>query len=286
MKKLFIVTGSSGSGISSSRYVFEELGYYIVENVPSYAISKMLDGFAMQEVKAGYCLLVNVSSSLETFKICNSDERFDTKLILLSCDQEEIVHRYTLSRRVHPRTILENISLLDAIKLDKEETEKLDNLCSLKIDTTHLGLKEFRETLYSFIDKKHAGDVTTITFMSFGLKNGIPSGLDTFFDVRVIPNPYWIESLSELNGYDQPVIDYLSSFPITKTVIDNIIAYLDIYIPELQKTKRGNYVIGIACSGGQHRSTYVARALAMHYQERYKVILKHKDSPSLNLRKL
>ena len=104
--------------------------------------------------------------------------------------------------------------------------------------------------------------------------------------VACLLNLTTIGSLSELNAYDQPVIDYLSSFPITKTVIDNIIAYLDIYIPELQKTKRGNYVIGIACSGGQHRSTYVARALATHYQERYKVILKHKDSPSLNLRKL
>ena len=102
------------------------------------------------------------------------------------------------------------------------------------------------------------------------------------FDVRSIPNPYWVESLAPLNGGDQEVIDYIMSFDVTKKLLKDIIDYLEFYIPEMQKTGRASYTIGIACSGGQHRSTFVANYLRDYFKDKYHVESYHRDSPELN----
>ena len=118
--------------------------------------------------------------------------------------------------------------------------------------------------------------------MSFGFKNGSPAGVDDIIDVRVLPNPYWVEELAPLNGKDKPVIDYINSFPITQEFLTNLTHYLDFLLEEVQKMERPSYTIGIACSGGQHRSTFVAEYLGKHYKDKYKVKVVHRDSPYLN----
>lgn len=169
-----------------------------------------------------------------------------------------------------------------AIEADIEDAEKLASTADLYIDTTDLTSKELRNYLYNYIENKKTDNTTKVTFMSFGFKNGTPSGIDDIIDVRILPNPYWVAELAPLNGKDKPVIDYINSFPVTKEFLFHLVNYLEYLLKEVQKSERPSYTIGIACSGGQHRSTFVAEFLADHFKNEYNVSVVHRDSPSLN----
>ncbi len=284
MKKgnFVIITGPAGCGLSSAEYVFEELGYIVVKNVPGEAVNAIIDKYNHQKKAMNICLAIHavgIKSVIEAFK--NRDD-VSWKLIVLNCEQNELLKRYALTRRVHPRSVIQKISPTDAIKQDVDDVLSIVNEANLFIDTTSLTVKQLRAKLYKFLANVEDDKMTSINFISFGIKNGIPQGIDCFFDVRLIPNPYWVEDLRELTGEDQKVIDYMQSFTITQEVIDNIVNYLTKYLYETQKSGRGSYTIGIACSGGQHRSTYVANYLADYFAKDYRTSVVHRDSPSLN----
>ena len=120
-----------------------------------------------------------------------------------------------------------------------------------------------------------------VKFLSFGIKYGVPREVDTFLDVRAIPNPYWISELKDLTGEDKKAIDYMMSFPITMETINSIISYLDKVFAIVEKEK-DKYVVGIACTGGQHRSTFVANYLRDYYSDKFKTSSYHRDTPKLN----
>ena len=282
MKKLFILSGPSGSGVSSSKFVFEELGYFTIDNAPSSVTKSILDACATNNDAEGFCLLSRIDGAKSIVEIARQDKRFETKFILLNTEKDELIKRYALSRHAHPRSILHKMSLEDAIDLDVKDTLSLSNIADFEIDTTRLTTKELRINLYNKLLDKDTDNITKITFMSFGLKNGIPVGLDAMFDVRLIPNPYWIAHLAPLNGGDQEVIDYIMSFDVTHSLLKEITDYLDFYIPEMQKNGRASYTIGVCCSGGQHRSTFVANYLKKYYEDKYQVDVYHRDSPELN----
>jgi len=283
MLELNILTGPSGSGISSSKFVFEELGYYIVENAPFEATDAILKSFLSNAYKTKkFCLVVSLFDAKQILEISRKYSEFKTKLILLSADPNEIRKRYRLSRHVHPRCLTQQISLGKAIELDNKETANLFSDADIYIDTSTLSIKSLRINLYNKLTGKKDENITSIYFVSFGYKNGTPMDLDMIFDVRNIPNPYWIDNLKALNGTDKQVIDYMNSFPETQKIIDNIVRFLEIHLAYVQKTGRPIYNIGVACSGGQHRSTYVANYLAEHFSHQYKTEAIHRDSPELN----
>lgn len=282
MKELVILSGPSGSGVSSSKFVFEELGYYVIDAAPSKVTQAILDECATKNDAKGFCLMPRISGAKQVVEISKKDNRFHTTFILLSTEKDELIKRYALSRHVHPRSIMHDMPLEDAIDLDVKETLDLVGIADYEIDTTRLTTKELRINLYNKLLGKETENITKITFMSFGLKNGIPVGLDAMFDVRIIPNPYWIARLAPLNGSDKEVIEYLESFDITHKLLKQITDYLEYYIPEMQKNGRASYTIGICCSGGQHRSTYVANYLRDYFKDKYEVDVFHRDSPELN----
>ena len=283
MKNVIVITGPAGSGLSSAEYVFEELGYFVIKNIPPDTVNVVLDHVLNKDTRlSNICLTVHAIGAKETFKEIRSRSDANYRYIVLNCDRDELLKRYALSRRVHPRSVTENISPVKAIEEDISDILSVSKYADLFIDTTSITVKELRARLYKFLNNVEEDKITSINFISFGIKNGIPQGIDTFFDVRLIPNPYWVEELKDLTGEDQKVIDYINSFPITKKVIDNITSYLDIALKEIANSGRANYTIGIACSGGQHRSTYVANFLAEHYSKEYRTQVTHRDSPSLN----
>lgn len=282
MKKLFILTGPSGSGVSSSKFVFEELGFFVIDNAPSSVTQAILDECAKDNDAKGFCILPRVDGADLVVDIAKKDKRFETKFILLTTEKNELIKRYALSRHAHPRSILHKMSLEKAINLDIQDTLSLESIADYEIDTTQLTTKELRINLYNKLLNKDTDNITKITFVSFGLKNGIPVGLDAMFDVRLIPNPYWIAHLAPLNGADKEVIDYIMSFDVTHSLLKEIVDYLEYYIPEMQKNGRASYTIGICCSGGQHRSTFVANYLKQYFNDRYQVEVYHRDSPELN----
>ena len=246
MKQLIILSGPSGSGVSSSKFVFEELGYYVVDNAPSSVTQGLLDEFVENTKAKGFCLMPRIEGAEQVYKIAKEDERFETKFILLQTEKDELIKRYALSRHAHPRSILQKMSLGKAIDLDVQDAEELTKYADYEINTTQLTIKELRTNLYNKLTGKETDNITKITFISFGIKNGIPVGLDTMFDVRIIPNPYWIERLSSLTGADQEVIDYIMSFDVSHQLIDQIIQFLEYYIPKVQESGRASYTVGIA----------------------------------------
>lgn len=282
MKELFILAGPSGSGVSSSKFVFEELGYYVMENAPSSVTQAILDECASNNDAKGFCLMPRIEGAAAVVQIAKKDSRFKTHFILLTTEKDELIKRYALSRHAHPRSIMHNMPLESAIELDIKDALDLVGIADYEIDTTRLTTKELRINLYNKLQGKETDNITKITFVSFGLKNGIPVGLDAMFDVRLIPNPYWIARLAPLNGADKEVIDYMLSFDVTNNLLKEIVDYLEYYIPEMQKNGRASYTIGICCSGGQHRSTFVANYLKKHFEDRYSTETFHRDSPELN----
>ena len=282
MKELVVLAGPSGSGVSSSKFVFEELGYYVIDNAPGSVTQAILDEYSSNNSAKGFCLMPRINEAKDTVEIARQDSRFKTTFILLTTEKDELIKRYALSRHAHPRSIMHRMSLEKAINLDVKDTESLSSIADYEIDTTRLTTKELRINLYNKLLGKDTENITKITFVSFGLKNGIPVGLDAMFDVRIIPNPYWIAHLAPLNGGDQEVIDYIMSFDVTHSLLKEIVDYLDFYIPEMQKTGRASYTIGVCCSGGQHRSTFVANYLKKHFEDKYQTETYHRDSPELN----
>ena len=283
MNRLIILTGVSGSGISSAKYVFEEEGFFVVENPPKEVIPHLLETFNKRSEKIhNFCLILNLFEIKECMPLIKKDKNFRTKFILLMTGKEELIKRYALTRHVHPRSAIENLPLEKAIDKDIIEANSLVPDVDLSLDTSSLTVKLLRQIIREFIDIKSKDKGMVVNFISFGLKNGTPSGLDMIFDVRSIPNPYWVEELKELTGYDQKVIDYMNKFPQTKTLLNRITTFLSSQLHESEEGGRTAYNVGIACSGGQHRSTFVAKYLADYFSDTYVTNVIHRDTLELN----
>ena len=283
MKNVVIMTGPSGSGLSSAEFVFEELGYFVIKNPTAKSMDAILNDLLYGENKfTNFCLMLHPIFAKEIINNCKQRKDANYRFIALNCSEEELNRRYSLSRHAHPRGVAYNIPLAYAIKQDIEDTLNVLEDVDCYIDTSSLSVKQLRTKLYKFLENIEESKITSVTFMSFGKKNGIPQGLDTFLDVRNIPNPYWVDELKSLTGEDQKVIDYMMSFPITQQVLDQMTTYLSAQLKEIQKSGRGSYVVGIACSGGQHRSTFVANYLTNYFSKDYRTQVIHRDSPNLN----
>ena len=283
MKNVVVIAGPSGSGLSSVEFVFEELGYLVIKNPTVNSINAVVDDLLNEKSELNnFCLMLNAGSGNEIFKILKKRNDANYRFIVLNCSEYELNKRYALSRHVHPRSARFKLSLTDAIKLDIKDILDIVNEADLYVDTSSLSVKQLRAIVYKFLEGIEDDKLLSVTFISFGIKNGIPQGIDTFLDTRMIPNPYWNEKLKELNGADQPVIDYMMSFDVTKEVLENFKDYLSTSLEEVAKDGRSSYTVGIACSGGQHRSTFVANYLAEYFSKKYRTQVIHRDSPSLN----
>lgn len=277
MISLTLLTGPLGSGITSAKYIFEELGYNIVHNPPLESIDSLLDIFLSekyQNVKT--CIIVPVKEAKEVIKSINANKNINFTFLLLNANKKELMKRYKLSRHIHPLMISRNMSLESSIEEDLKDVREVQNEADIHIDTSSLSIKQLRQLLLFKMTSKEKNNIV-IQFTSFGIKNGIPSDIDTLIDARNIPNPYWVEELRNLTGFDKPVIDYINSFPITKDVINNIINYLEFSLKTIAESSRASYNVGIACTGGQHRSPYIANILEKHFKDKYNVLVIHRD---------
>ena len=285
MNRLIVLTGVSGAGITSAKSIFEEEGFYIVENPPHEIIPDLLKTFESRGDKVhDFCLILNISEVQKSLKDFKNNKNFKTKVILLTAGKAELIKRYALTRHAHPRTVLEKLPLEKAIEKDLLEANNLGPDVDLSIDTTSLSIKVLRQLIREFLNATTKDKAMVVNFVSFGFKNGAPMGLDMVFDVRSIPNPYWVDELKELTGYDEKVIEYMNKFPQTKTLLNRITTFLSSQLHEIQEGGRTSYNVGIACSGGQHRSTFVAKYLADYFSDTYITHVIHRDTASLNER--
>ena len=273
---LVLITGVSGAGKTGCLQTFEESGYYIVDNIPSAVVETLLETFKKKPTKySKIALSVNLGSAKKVFDIVSKDKNFSLDFVGLDCSNEALLERFRLSRRLHPLQA-SGYTLEQAIKKDFDDIKLLRDLFTFYIDTSKITQADLRRYLYQNIIREK-GDGFVVTFVSFGYKKIIPLDIETVFDVRLLPNPYWVPELRELTGKDEKVRDYIFNSDVTKEYLKHVIGYLSYYLPKLKEQGRKHAFIGVACSGGQHRSVAVADYLAKYFSKQYATAVNHRD---------
>ncbi len=280
-----IITGMSGAGKTSALHVFEDIGYYCVDNLPASLLSTLytLCLNSKENMMKRVAVVVDVRGN-ENFEDMYAEiekfKKMHKKVSLLFFDAKVdcLIVRYKETRRKHPLSErLKDGSVSEAVEFEKALLIPIKRISDYKIDTTYMSGKQLRERVMSmFMDD--ASQSLTLTFMSFGFKYGIPLEADLIIDVRCLPNPYYIPELKPLTGLDSKVRDYVLKSEDTQEFIARTLNLLDFSVPLYLKEGKSELVVGIGCTGGKHRSVTVALTLEQHFLEKgYRCIIQHRD---------
>ena len=282
--KLIVISGRSGSGKSTCLHVLEDIGYYCVDNLPASMLGTLTESVSndlhpeFQEVAVSIDAR-NISEDLEKFPHIfeNLDSnKIERQIIFLDADENTLLKRFSETRRRHPLTS-ENLGLLEAIRKEKFLLEPIISLSNLTIDTSSLSLHQLRDIVKNRVTSK-AGTGLSVQFQSFGFKHGVPVDADMVFDVRCLPNPYWVVQLRSLNGLDKEVADYLDSQHEVQDMYTDIKDFLTRWLPKFEANNRSYITIAIGCTGGQHRSVYLCEKLKLEFNTTsYNVQVRHKE---------
>ncbi len=280
-KELLIVTGVSGAGKSTAINFFEDRGYLTIDNLPAFFLSKLFETFVEYQDKMKNVAVVvdtrSFSTTIEFFKELEKlkKKEISYKILFLDAKTEYILNRYNLTRRKHP--IATGATLHEKIKEEKKLLEPIKNISNYVLDTSNLSAKELIKDLEAYLNNKNKQ--LTISFFSFGFKYGLPIDLDLLFDVRFLPNPYYINELRNLTGNNKEVSKYVLGFEETIEFYEKLIDMLDYLFPKYIKEGKSHLSIGIACSGGKHRSVTLVNKLYEYYKgsELVEVVKCHRD---------
>jgi UPF0042 nucleotide-binding protein len=271
--KLIIISGRSGSGKSTCLHVLEDLGYYCVDNMPGSLLTALAQRLSEESNQRLTQAAVSIDARNLSSDLSKFQEIFDqldasdihVQIIFLDADTNTLLKRFSETRRKHPLSN-SSLGLLEAIKLEKELLLPIADLASLTIDTSSLTLHDLRDIVTERIAGQKAGKMA-LQFQSFGYKHGIPIDADMVFDVRCLPNPYWVNSLRSLTGLNQEVVEYLESYPEVIKMYSNIKDFLETWIPSFQHSNRSYITIALGCTGGQHRSVFLSEKLKKHFSQ-------------------
>lgn len=280
MKKkidLILISGVSGAGKTYTLSCFEENGYLIMENIPISLIDNLYEEFENNINKyKKVALSISLNDAKNAYIKAREFKDISVTFIGLDCSKEVLLERYKLSRRIHPLQTNDGLTLDESINIEKNNILQIKDYFTHYIDTSKFSLGDLRNfyvhNIFDIDEKK-----MVVNFISFGHKKSVPQDVEMVFDVRILPNPYWVNELKTLTGLDKNIVDYIFSFPITNEFLSKIISYLDFYLDKVEKSGRRMITIGIACSGGQHRSVVVAEYLKKYYQKTYNTYLMHRD---------
>ena len=284
---ILIISGLSGSGKSIALNLLEDAAYYCVDNLPPQLLQPLVDQLGQQGYgKIAVAIDIRGGGGIETLPQQLDTlraQKHDVQVLFLDSKTETLRKRYSETRRRHPlasdeRTLSESIA---------EERVRLARVAELghHIDTSDLKPNALREWIRQFItangDHKEP-QTLTLSFESFGFKHGLPLDAELVFDVRCLPNPHYEPDLRPLTGRDQPVIDFLEAEPDVLKMRDDIARFVETWLPAYIRDNRSYLTVGIGCTGGQHRSVYIAEWLARHFADRARVLVRHRElTPAL-----
>jgi len=271
--EFLVVTGLSGAGKSRAIDALEDIGFYCVDNIPPMLIPKLYELFTQTKMKLTNVALVTDSRSGDTFdNFFDELEKFkrkdlEYKVLFIDCSDDILINRYKETRRKHPLADKFNGSIEKAVEREREMFRSVRERADYLIDTTHLSASQMKKRICDLFLQKSEHSLI-IHCMSFAFKHGIPSEADLIFDVRCLPNPFYIDELRNKTGLCDEVREYVINREPTQGFLTRLYDMIDYLVPLYTAEGKSQLVIAIGCTGGQHRSVAVAQSLYKHLTEK------------------
>jgi RNase adapter protein RapZ len=281
--QLVIISGRSGSGKSTALHQLEDEGYYCIDNLPITLLPALVEKTSGEEYNhfqgTAVCIdarnawkdLINFSDILDSLPTTVHRE-----ILFLDAQDAALIKRFSETRRRHPLSS-KTLPLAEAIEKERHLLGPISSDASLVLDTTQMTIYELRDAIRQRLLKDSTGAMS-ILFQSFGFKRGVPADADLVFDVRMLPNPHWVKELRIKSGLDQEVQDFLESQPLAEELYQDIRHFVDTWLPRYKDSNRSYMTIALGCTGGQHRSVYLAERLFQHFREQLPNIhIRHRE---------
>ncbi|MEZ9591004.1 RNase adapter RapZ [Vibrio breoganii] len=280
-RQLVVVSGNSGGGKSVALRALEDIGYYCVDNLPVTLLSAFVDGLSPQQRKVAVSIDIRnlpTNPSQVAAVLTTLDDAVQVTVLYLEANEETLVKRYSETRRIHPLSLVEDSrSLQQAIVEEKRLLSALKEQADLVIDSSKLSIHELSEMVRKRILGRD-GQELVMVFQSFGFKHGLPSDVDYVFDVRFLPNPHWEPELRPLTGLDKPIQDYLFGFEDVVELKGQIQAFIERWLPSLEKNNRSYLTVAIGCTGGKHRSVFLTQQIGEYFlKQGQHVLIRHNE---------
>lgn len=283
---LIIVSGRSGAGKAIALDLLEDNGFYCIDNLPVNSFLPIIEQVLSQNEHKETKIAISIDARSPVGEIKLFPEIFDQlrakyihcDLVYLDASDEVLIKRFSETRRRHPLTSDSDMrSLSDALEDETNLLSSIANLAKFSIDTSQLNIYQLKDFLKSqLLDGRELGAALLIE--SFGFKCGIPLDADWVFDLRSLPNPYWSADLRDLKGGDQAVIDYLAAQPEVAEMYSDILVFLEKWLVRSAAKNRSYVTIALGCTGGQHRSVYMAEQIGKALKKQFKSVqIKHRD---------
>jgi UPF0042 nucleotide-binding protein len=281
--RLIIISGRSGSGKSTALHQLEDEGFYCIDNLPVSLLPALMEKTSGEEFHLfqGTAVCIDARNAWKDLKNFQSildllPSSVDTQVLFLDAQETVLLQRFGETRRRHPLST-DSIPLAEAIDRERELLEPISSCASLVLDTSQMTVYELRDAIKQRLLGTRAGSMS-ILVQSFGFKRGVPADADLVFDVRMLPNPHWVKELRLKSGLDVEVREFLENQPMTRELYRDICHYLDNWLPRYREGNRSYMNIALGCTGGQHRSVYLANRLFQDYKEQYPAIhVRHRE---------
>ncbi|MEG0823105.1 MAG: RNase adapter RapZ [Erysipelotrichaceae bacterium] len=277
-QNIILVTGMSGAGKTTAMQVLEDMGYHCIDQFPVQLINE-LGTIINEKPDPRYQNLALATTALDYVKYLNYFKSINAniRVVFLDASNEKLLLRYKFTRRQHPFLIFNKANTLEeAIEVERDMFETLKEHAILHIDTTKLSKLKLKEALESKL-AFNLQPVFSISFVSFGYKHGVPLDADLLFDVRFLPNPFYVEELKNLTGNNINVYNYVMDCPETKEFLRYLVSFLDYALEQYNIEGKTHLSIGIGCTGGHHRSVSITNWLYDHYRVKYHCFKGHRD---------
>lgn len=280
--RFIIITGLSGAGKSQAVKFLEDLGFFCVDNLPPALILKFaeicsqsrgsIDKIAIVTDIRGGKFFDQLQSSLDELQ----KEGFNYDILFLEASDETLIKRFKTSRRMHPLAI--DGRVIRGINAERRKLEEIKAKATYIIDTTNMSTSQLKQEIIHLFVEGGKTERLMVNVISFGFKYGIPLDADLVFDVRFLPNPYYIESLKKLSGNDDEVREYVMKWPEAVVFMSKLIDMTEFLIPYYIKEGKTQLVVAVGCTGGRHRSVTIANLLSLKLKEKeHRVIVEHRD---------
>lgn len=285
--KLIIISGLSGSGKSVALHTLEDEEYYCVDNLPPTLLAPFVHELQNEGHIAYSKTAVGIDARTSETSLDHFPEHLqklreqgvDVEVVFFDADTQVLLKRFSETRRRHPLSH-EGLPLFEAIREERALLSTVKENADLVIDTSSKNVHELRKLIIEKVRSPSAPSALSVLFQSFGFKHGIPGDTDFIFDIRCLPNPYWVPELRPLSGKDPEVKAFMEQQPIAEEMLQSIRVFLEKWLPEYEAEKRRYITISIGCNGGQHRSVYFCERLAEIFQNTIdNISVRHRELP-------